>query len=99
MIQLGSQVVGVLLRHQVRELFLELVDDEDSLWTVAELDEGLKDAAAVVLVAQLGVLLTDVIDALLHDRVLFLTRHFLLLHQQLVVRDLNTIKEVQVRQC
>ena len=80
--------MGVFLGHQVCELLLELINDKDSLWPIAELDEGLQDATSIVLVAKLSVLLTNGIDAFLYDRMLFLTRHLLLLHQESVVRDL-----------
>ena len=47
------------------ELVFELVDNEYALWPVAKFDECLQDAAPVVLVAQLFVLLADRIDAFL----------------------------------
>ena len=84
----------VLLSHQMGELLLELVNDEDSLGSVAELDESLKDAASVVLVAELSILLSNSIDALLHDSVLLLARHLLLLHEPSVVGALHKVKRV-----
>jgi len=63
------------------ELVLELVNNENTLWSVSKLDEGLQDATSIVLVAQLSVLLADGVDALLHDSMLLLTGHFLLLHE------------------
>jgi len=94
-VNLRRQVMRVLLLHQVGVLVLELVNDKDALGPVAELDKCLEDTAAIMLVAEGLVLITDVVDALLDDCVLLLTAHFLLLHQQLVVRDLN--REEMVR--
>jgi len=76
------------------ELVFQLVNDEYALRSIAKLDQGLEDTAAVVLVAQLGVLLTNGIDALLHDRVLLLSAHLLLLHEQAILRDAQLLHQV-----
>jgi len=75
----------ILLLHEMWVLLLELVNNKDALWAIAELDEGLQDATAVMLVTKLLVFLTNGINALLDNGVLFLSRHFLFLHQKLIV--------------
>ena len=67
------------------ELVFELVDNEYALRPVAKLDERLQDAAAVMLVAKFRVLLSDSVDALLHNSMLLLATHLLLLHEQSIV--------------
>lgn len=76
------------------ELVLKLVNNENTLGPVSELDEGLQDATSIVLVAKLSVLLTNGVDALLHDRMLFLSSHLLLLHEQAIVRDAQLLNQV-----
>ena len=62
----------ILLLHEMWVLLLQLVNNKDALRTVAELDEGLQDTTSIVLVAKFLVFLTNGIDALLHNGVLFL---------------------------
>lgn len=80
--------MGVLLLHQVHVLVFKFVGDQDALGSVAKLDKGLQDAAAVMLEAQLDILLADCIDALLDDRMLVRPRHLFLLHEKAIVRNL-----------
>jgi hypothetical protein len=53
---LRREVVRVLVRHQVKVVFLDALDNLGALDTVAVLEERLQDAAAVVLEHELGVL-------------------------------------------
>ena len=80
--------MGILLLHQIHILILQLIDHELTLRSIAELDKRLQNAAPVVLEAELGVLRTNRIDALLDEFVLLGPSHLFLLHQQLVVGDL-----------
>ena len=77
------------------ELVLELVDYKNALRSVSKLDESLQDSAAIMLVAKLCVLLTNGVDALLHCSMFLLTAHFLLLHQQPVVRNAQLLDQVR----
>ena len=79
----------VLLLHQSGEVFLELLNECRSLWSVSKFDKSLKHAASIMLEAELSVFVADHIHALLDQGVLLLTTHLLLLHQKLVVVDLN----------
>ena len=78
----------VLLLHQVHKLVFELINHQNALRSVAELDEGLQHAAAVMFETQLNVLLTDGVDALLDDCMLVSPGHFLFFHEKPVVRNL-----------
>jgi hypothetical protein len=49
----------VLRGHQVKVMDLDVFNDLGALYTVAVLEEGLQDAAAVMLETQLVVLGTD----------------------------------------
>ena len=66
-------------------LVFELVYDQNTLGSVTKLDKRLEDTTAVMLVAESLIFIFDVIDALLHDCMFLLTRHFLLFHQQFIV--------------
>jgi hypothetical protein len=54
--------VTVLACHQVEVVFLDLVAYELPLGLVSVLDQRLQKAAPVVFEAQIGVLLSDVLD-------------------------------------
>jgi hypothetical protein len=58
-IGLRSKVMRVLRGHQVKVMNLDVFNDLGALYTVTVLEEGLKDAAAVMLETQLIVLSTD----------------------------------------
>ena len=77
------------------ELVFELVDNEYALRPVAKLDERLQHAAAVMLVTKFRVLLSDGVDALLHNSMLLLTAHLLLLHEQSIVRDAQLFDQIR----
>lgn len=94
-IQFGGEVVRVLLLHQMSELVFELVDNEYTLRPVAKLDERLQDAAAVMLVAKFRVLLSDGVDALLHNSMLLLATHLFLFHEQSIVRDAQLFDQIR----
>jgi hypothetical protein len=58
-IGLRGKVMRVLRGHQVKVMDLDVFNDLGALNTVAVLEEGLQDAAAVMLETQLVVLGTD----------------------------------------
>jgi hypothetical protein len=58
-IGLRGKVMRVLRGHQVKVMDLDVFNDLGALYTVAVLEEGLQDAAAVMLETQLVVLGTD----------------------------------------
>ena len=66
LLRLGGIVIGfrgkvmrVLRGHQVKVMNLDVFNNLRALYTVTVLEEGLKDAAAVMLETQLIVLSTD----------------------------------------
>ena len=75
--------MAVFLRGKVHELIFNLVDHCFSLRAIAVLEEGLQDAAAVVLVEQVVPLVADLSEAVVNDRVAL--RIARLLHHELVV--------------
>jgi len=58
-IGLRGKVMRVLRGHQVKIMNLDVFNDLGTLYTVTVLEEGLKDAAPVMLETQLIVLSTD----------------------------------------
>jgi hypothetical protein len=91
---LGSQVMAVLASHHSGEERFDFVDNEGALGLVSELHEGLEHAAPVMLVAKLGVLVSDKLDAFLDGFVLFSVADFLLLHHELVVINAQGFNQV-----
>ena len=75
----------VLLLHQVSEVVLEFVNEEDALGSIPKLDEGLKDTAPIMFVAKLRVLLTNCVYAFLHNSVFLFSSQLFFLHQEPVV--------------
>ena len=61
--------MGVLLLHQSHILVFELVSHQNTLRLVSKLHEGLENATTIVFEAQLGVLFTNSINALLYESV------------------------------
>ena len=78
-IGLRREVVRVLVRHQVKVVLLDALNDLGALDTVAVLEEGLQDSASVVLEHKLGVLRADELQALIDNSVLLLIRDLRLL--------------------
>jgi hypothetical protein len=66
-------------------LVLNVLDDELTLGSVAILNHGLNNAAAIVLVAKLFVLVAHELNALINQLVLLFVVHLALLHQQATV--------------
>lgn len=94
---LGCEVVRVLGGHKMQVVLLDVVDDLRALDAVAVLEEGLENAAAVVLIDQLVVLGADQVEALSHDSVLLLVGDlaFSLLDEELIVVDPESLDEVR----
>ena len=76
---------------------LQLVYNQDSLGSISKLDEGLKDATSIVLENQLRPLLANLVDAVLHQCVLLISSHHLLVHDELVVVDLVKVTQISIR--
>jgi len=81
--------VRVLGAGQVKVVFFQLFAHQLSLRPVSVLDQRLKHSAAVVLEAQLLVLFTNRLNALVNELVLLGIRNFFFLHQELIVVDLK----------
>ena len=75
----------VLLLHQVREVVLELVDQEYALGSITELHKRLQNTAPIMFVAELRVLLTNCIYTFLHNSVFLISSQLFFLHQEPVV--------------
>lgn len=93
LIQLGRQVVGVLLLNDGEVVGRELIDEQRSLGPVSEFDERLNNATSIVLEDQLRKLLANLVETFLDERVLLLSTHQLLLHDELVVVDLEATRD------
>ena len=69
----------------MREVILELVNEEYALRSITELYERLKNTAPIMFVAKLRVLLTDCIYTFLHNSVFLISSQLFFLHQEPIV--------------
>ena len=66
-------------------MVFQFVNKEDALGSIPELHEGLKNAAPIMFVAKLRVLLADCVYAFLYNSVFLFSSQFFFLHQEPVV--------------
>ena len=84
----------ILLGHQSDVLVLQLVRHDNTLGSVAKLDQGLEDAATIMLEAELVPFFADLVNALLDESVFIIAGHLPSLHQQFIVRNLSNTGRV-----
>ena len=90
-----SEIMRVLLLHEMIELFFKLVNDQDPLRFVSILDKCLQDSAAIMLEAEFRVLIAYRFDALVDEYMLLGISHLFLPNQQLVVVDPQFLDQIR----
>ena len=73
-IRFRRKIVRVLVRHQVKVVLFDVLNNFGTLDTVSVLEEGLQDSAPIVLEHELRVFGTNELQALLDDCVFLLIR-------------------------
>jgi len=90
-------MMRILLRHQLHNMLLDVVNNEYLLGPWSMLNERLHYPASIMLVNQILEFISDGVDWLLYDRVFVFVRllKLLLLHEQLIIIDSQLLDQIR----